>query len=83
MAAHDLPSDPTIITPVSRLLGSTDLGRTAAFYRDVEKDNAIKMRMFEVRDPDGHAPWFGQSYAASAESPALGLLERTMPEPFE
>jgi predicted enzyme related to lactoylglutathione lyase len=151
VAAHDQPSDPTIITPVSRLLGSTDLGRTAAFYRDVlgfqvrrpdgeprlvdvilgkarlrfgasddgpgdrhgarrpgpavvffetndvarlhavirgrggsasepENVNAIKMRVFEIRDPDGHTLWFGQSFAAPAESPALGLLERIMPE---
>lgn len=27
-----------------------------------EKVNWIKMRMFEVRDPDGHALWFGQTY---------------------
>jgi uncharacterized glyoxalase superfamily protein PhnB len=29
---------------------------------EVEKVNWIKMRMFEVRDPDGHALWFGQSF---------------------
>jgi hypothetical protein len=27
-----------------------------------EKVNWIKIRMFEIRDPDGHALWFGQSY---------------------
>jgi len=27
-----------------------------------EKVNWIKMRMFEIRDPDGHTLWFGQSY---------------------
>jgi catechol 2,3-dioxygenase-like lactoylglutathione lyase family enzyme len=26
-----------------------------------EKVNWIKMRMFEIRDPDGHTLWFGQS----------------------
>lgn len=29
----------------------------------VERVNWIKMEMFEVRDPDGHALWFGQSFA--------------------
>src|SRR5712692_6193367 len=29
---------------------------------ELEKVNWIKMRMFEIRDPDGHALWFGQSY---------------------
>ena len=28
----------------------------------IEKVNWIKMRMFEVRDPDGNTLWFGQSY---------------------
>jgi catechol 2,3-dioxygenase-like lactoylglutathione lyase family enzyme len=27
-----------------------------------EKVNWIKMRMFEIRDPDGHTLWFGESY---------------------
>jgi catechol 2,3-dioxygenase-like lactoylglutathione lyase family enzyme len=145
------PDQFAIITPVSRLLGSTDLARTSAFYRDVlgfevfqsdgesnsvevvsgkarirfgahdyapnewdgprplgssivffetdhveamhkavrarggnpselEKANAIKMQMFEIRDPDGHALWFGQSYAGPDHQPPRGLLERIMPE---
>jgi uncharacterized glyoxalase superfamily protein PhnB len=28
----------------------------------LEKVNWIKRRVFEVRDPDGHVAWFGQSY---------------------
>ena len=28
----------------------------------IERVNWIKMRMFEVRDPDGHVLWFGQSF---------------------
>lgn len=83
MAAHDQPSDPTFITPVSRVLGGTDLGRTTAFHRDVKKVNAIKMRVFAIPEPDGHTLRFGQSFGAPAESPPLGLLERIMPEPFE
>ena len=29
---------------------------------ELEKVNWIKMRMFEIRDPDGHTIWFGQSF---------------------
>jgi hypothetical protein len=29
---------------------------------DIERVNWIKMRMFEIRDPDGNVLWFGQSY---------------------
>ncbi len=29
---------------------------------ELEKVNWIKMRMFEIRDPDGHTVWFGQSF---------------------
>jgi uncharacterized glyoxalase superfamily protein PhnB len=127
---------PAIVSPVSRLLGVTELDRSLAFYRDVlgfetsvvrpkdgapstgeaargpallqlstqdqehdstgerrprgaavlffetddvdgwrasvaakggrpsdlEKFNWIKMRVFQVRDPDGHTLWFGQSF---------------------
>jgi catechol 2,3-dioxygenase-like lactoylglutathione lyase family enzyme len=28
----------------------------------LEKANWLKMRLFELRDPDGHTIWFGQSY---------------------
>jgi catechol 2,3-dioxygenase-like lactoylglutathione lyase family enzyme len=29
---------------------------------ELEKVNWIKMRMFEIKDPDGHTLWFGQSF---------------------
>jgi uncharacterized glyoxalase superfamily protein PhnB len=29
---------------------------------ELEKVNWIKMQMFEIRDPDDHALWFGQSF---------------------
>jgi catechol 2,3-dioxygenase-like lactoylglutathione lyase family enzyme len=144
-------SEFTIITPVSRLLGATDLARSSAFYRDVlgfqvhasngtpdavdvvlgqarirfgahdygpgdwdeprppgavivffETDNVealhaavrrrggkpselgnvnrIKMRVFEIRDPDGHTLWFGQSFDAPDKPRPRGLLEKIMPE---
>lgn len=40
--------------------------------------NWIKYEMFEVRDPDGHALWFGQSYNREMERPR-GLVEKALP----
>jgi catechol 2,3-dioxygenase-like lactoylglutathione lyase family enzyme len=37
---------------------------------EIEKVNWIKMRMFEVRDPDGNVLWFGQSYHKGQDSPS-------------
>jgi predicted enzyme related to lactoylglutathione lyase len=46
---------------------------------DVDEVNWIKMRMFEVRDPDGHALWFGESF--HSDSPARrGAMHTIMPE---
>jgi catechol 2,3-dioxygenase-like lactoylglutathione lyase family enzyme len=36
----------------------------------IEKVNWIKMRMFEVRDPDGNVLWFGQTYHVHQDSPS-------------
>lgn len=45
-----------------------------------EKVNWIKMRMFEIRDPDGHALWFGQSYdKPDAHAPSPMML-KALPE---
>jgi catechol 2,3-dioxygenase-like lactoylglutathione lyase family enzyme len=47
---------------------------------DPEKVNWIKMRMFEIRDPDGHTLWFGQSYDnpdAHAPSP---MMQKALPQ---
>jgi catechol 2,3-dioxygenase-like lactoylglutathione lyase family enzyme len=46
---------------------------------EIEKVNGIKMRLFEVRDPDGHTLWFGQSYNVPDAPAPRGLLERIMP----
>jgi uncharacterized glyoxalase superfamily protein PhnB len=50
-------------------LQSDDVEATQAELRqrggapsDIEKVNWIKMRMFEIRDPDGNVLWFGESY---------------------
>lgn len=52
-----------------------------------EKVNWIKMQFFEVRDPDGHRLWYGQSYHEFYSdmhiSPGKGQLRQIMPEfPF-
>ena len=47
---------------------------------DVEKVNWIKMQMFELRDPDGHTVWFGQSYHEDSPARSRSMIERVMPE---
>jgi predicted enzyme related to lactoylglutathione lyase len=37
---------------------------------EIENVNWIKMRMFEIRDPDGNVLWFGQSYHKEQPSPS-------------
>jgi predicted enzyme related to lactoylglutathione lyase len=45
----------------------------------IEKVNWIKMRMFEIRDPEGHTIWFGQSYDAPDKPVRSGMLRQIMP----
>ena len=48
---------------------------------EIEKVNWIKMSMFEIRDPDGHSLWFGQSF--QQPSPAADhqkQLRKALPE---
>ena len=47
---------------------------------ELEKVNWIKMRMFEIKDPDGHTLWFGQSFQ-QPDSPRAAeyQLEKIMP----
>jgi catechol 2,3-dioxygenase-like lactoylglutathione lyase family enzyme len=45
------------------------------------KVNWIKMRMFEIRDPDGHVLWFGQSFAEpDRERDPARQLRQALPE---
>ncbi len=48
---------------------------------ELEKANWIKMRMFEIDDPDGHVLWFAQSFQEPdrAKDP-LRQLEQALPE---
>jgi catechol 2,3-dioxygenase-like lactoylglutathione lyase family enzyme len=46
----------------------------------IERVNWIKMRMFEVRDSDGHVLWFGESFHAPTEAPEQHMLRQVMPE---
>jgi catechol 2,3-dioxygenase-like lactoylglutathione lyase family enzyme len=47
---------------------------------ELEKVNWIKMQMFEIKDPDGHILWFGQSFQ-QPDSPRAAeyQLEKIMP----
>ncbi|MDQ2840249.1 MAG: VOC family protein [Acidobacteriota bacterium] len=42
---------------------------------EIEKVNWIKMRMFEIRDPDGHVLWFGQTYHEEQDSPSRRAMQ--------
>lgn len=47
---------------------------------ELERINGIKMEVFQVEDPDGHALWIGQSYEQPAAGTAAALLEKALPE---
>ena len=47
---------------------------------DLEKVNWIKRSVFEVRDPDGHVIWFGQSYHQQSPDRPRRMMSRIMPE---
>lgn len=47
---------------------------------EIEKVNWIKMRLFEIRDPDGHILWFGQSYDQPGRPRPPAMMLRTLPE---
>jgi catechol 2,3-dioxygenase-like lactoylglutathione lyase family enzyme len=48
---------------------------------ELEKVNWIKMEMFEIRDPDGHSLWFGQSFQQPTPEPdAQRQLREALPE---
>ena len=42
--------------------------------------NWLKARMFEVRDPDRHSLWFGQSDHADSRARPQGMMQTIMPE---
>ena len=42
--------------------------------------NWIKLRLFEVRDPDGNVLWFGRSFIEPAVKPEQRALRKVMPE---
>jgi predicted enzyme related to lactoylglutathione lyase len=47
---------------------------------ELEKVNWIKRRVFEVRDPDGHVIWYGQSYHQKSPDRPRRMMSRIMPE---
>jgi catechol 2,3-dioxygenase-like lactoylglutathione lyase family enzyme len=47
---------------------------------ELEKVNWLKRRVFEVRDPDGHVIWFGQSYHAKSAERSRRMMRQIMPE---
>jgi len=46
---------------------------------EIERINRIKMSVFELRDPDDHVLWFGQSYDFPDVPPKQRMLQQIMP----
>ena len=44
----------------------------------LEKVNSIKMRMCEIRDPDGHTLWFGQSYDVPCTPAPAPMMKKAL-----
>jgi predicted enzyme related to lactoylglutathione lyase len=49
----------------------------------IERVNWIKMRMFELRDPDNNVLWFGQSYHKNQDSPSHRVWQALPELPFD
>jgi catechol 2,3-dioxygenase-like lactoylglutathione lyase family enzyme len=47
---------------------------------ELEKVNWLKRSVFEVRDPDGHVVWFGQSYHKKSPERSRRMMSRIMPQ---
>lgn len=45
----------------------------------IERANWIKLRLFEVRDPDGHVLWFGQTFAEPVQPRPEPVFRKIMP----
>ncbi|MFY9724251.1 MAG: VOC family protein [Bryobacteraceae bacterium] len=45
-----------------------------------EKVNWIKMRMFEIRDPDGNVLWFGHSYDKPDRHEPQPMMQKALPQ---
>ena len=45
-----------------------------------EDVNWIKVRMFQIHDPDGHVIWFGRSYHADSPARPHLMMKQVMPE---
>ena len=46
---------------------------------ELVKVNWVKMRMFEIRDPDGNTLWFGQSYDKPHAAHANPMFQKALP----
>jgi predicted enzyme related to lactoylglutathione lyase len=47
---------------------------------ELEKVNGIKMRMFQIPDPDGHTLWFGESFQEPDPPAPPPMLRKALPE---
>jgi len=51
---------------------------------ELQDVNFVKMRVFEIRDPDGHALWFGESYDEPVIPKPSPMMLKALPQlPFD
>ncbi|MBI2684746.1 MAG: VOC family protein [Acidobacteria bacterium] len=47
---------------------------------EIEKVNWVKLRLFEIRDPDGNTLWFGDSYDEPEKPRPTPMMQKALPE---
>jgi uncharacterized glyoxalase superfamily protein PhnB len=83
------PSSIVFLETADLVSAQTELRQRGAVTSEVVEVNWIKQRVFEIRDPDGHALWFGQSYHKEPDSPSRRMgqppgIRLALPElPFD
>jgi len=77
--------DPSASAPAMVFFETDDVEAMHAAIRargiaasELVKVNWVKMRMFEIRDPDGNTLWFGQSYD-KPHAPRPGMFHKALP----
>jgi catechol 2,3-dioxygenase-like lactoylglutathione lyase family enzyme len=78
--------DPAGSGPATVFFETDDIGAMHSAVRargiaasELVKVNWVKMRMFEIRDPDGNTLWFGQSYDKPDAVHANPMFEKALP----
>jgi predicted enzyme related to lactoylglutathione lyase len=81
LGAEDHAASPLVFFQVSDVTAMHDQVRERGGSPSaIEKMNHLKLRLFEIRDPDGHVLWFGDTYQESTRPRREVLFEKALPE---